>query len=161
MSDLTHIDKDGNACMVEVGDKDVSQREAVAEGWIQIGPDAFEALQAGSVKKGDVLSVAQIAGIQAAKKTADLIPLCHPLSLTGVQVHLEAQAPDRVHVRARVRTRGQTGVEMEALCAVNGALLCVYDMLKAVDRAMVIESVCLQQKRGGKSGDFVRTPDLA
>ena len=143
--------------MVEVGDKDVSQREAVAEGWIQVGPQAFEALLAGSVKKGDVLAVAQIAGIQAAKKTADLIPLCHPLSLTGVQVHLEAQAPDKVHVRSSVRTRGQTGVEMEALCAVNGALLCVYDMLKAVDKSMVIGPIQLCAKSGGRSGDWTRS----
>jgi cyclic pyranopterin phosphate synthase len=156
MSKLTHMDGDGNARMVEVGDKKTTRREAIAEGWIQLTPGAFEALQAGDLAKGDVLKVAQIAGIQAAKKTSDLIPLCHPLALTGIKLELRPQAPNRVHVRARVRCEGQTGVEMEALTAVSGALLCVYDMLKAVDKGLVIGPIQLVEKSGGKSGDWQR-----
>jgi len=157
MSKLTHIDADGNARMVEVGEKSSTAREATAEGWIELTPVAFDALQAGDVAKGDVLKIAQIAGIQAAKKTSDLIPLCHPLALTGIKVELEAQSPNRVAVRARVRCDGKTGVEMEALTAVSGALLCVYDMLKAIDKGFVIGPIQLVEKSGGKSGEWRRS----
>ncbi len=156
MSKLTHIDADGNARMVEVGDKASTQREAIAEGWIQLTPDAFSCLQAGEVPKGDVLQIAQIAGIQAAKKTSDLIPLCHPLPISGIKVLLETQGSNRVYVWARVRCDGKTGVEMEALTAVSGALLCVYDMLKAIDKGLVIGPIQLVSKSGGKSGDWQR-----
>ena len=156
MSKLTHIDADGNARMVEVGNKAPTQREAIAEGWIQLTQAAFSCLQAGEVPKGDVLQIAQIAGIQAAKKTSDLIPLCHPLALSGIKVLVESQAPNRVYVWARVRCEGKTGVEMEALTAVSGALLCVYDMLKAIDKGLVIGPIQLVSKSGGKSGDWQR-----
>ncbi len=156
MSKLTHIDEEGNARMVDVGNKPIARREACAEGWIRLGVEAFEAVVSGEVKKGDVLSVAQIAGIQAAKKTSDWIPLCHPLGLTGIDVKLKTQAPDKVHVSALVRCEGKTGVEMEALCAVSASLLCVYDMVKAIDKSMVIGPIQLLSKTGGASGDWVR-----
>jgi cyclic pyranopterin phosphate synthase len=156
MSKLTHIDAEGNARMVEVGHKVPTAREAIAEGWIQLTPAAFSCLEAGEVPKGDVLQIAQIAGIQAAKKTSDLIPLCHPLPISGIKVLVQAQSPNRVHVWARVRCDGKTGVEMEALTAVSGALLCVYDMLKAIDKGLVIGPIQLVEKSGGKSGDWQR-----
>lgn len=157
MSKLTHIDEDGNARMVDVGHKPVARREACAEGWIKLGPEAFGAVVSGEVKKGDVLSVAQIAGIQAAKKTSDWIPLCHPLGLTGIDVRLKTEAPDKVHVSARVRCDGKTGVEMEALCAVSASLLCVYDMVKAIDKSMIIGPIQLLSKTGGASGSWARS----
>lgn len=157
MADLTHIDAGGNARMVEVGDKEVTHREAVAEGWIRLSPDALARVVERRAAKGDVLAVAQLAGIQGAKRTSDLIPLCHPLPLTGVEVTLEPVA-DGVHCRATARTVGRTGVEMEALTAVTAALLTVYDMLKAVDRGMEISGVRLVEKRGGRSGVWTRGP---
>jgi cyclic pyranopterin phosphate synthase len=156
MSKLTHMDDEGNARMVDVGAKSPTQREAVAEGWIQLTPSAFDCLQAGDAPKGDVLQIAQIAGIQAAKKTSDLIPLCHPLPISGIKLVLETEAPNRVYVWARVRCDGKTGVEMEALTAVSGALLCVYDMLKAIDKNLIIGPIQLVEKSGGKSGDWKR-----
>ncbi len=150
---LTHLDATGAARMVDVGGKAVTERVAVALGQIRMGAVAREAIAAGAVKKGDVLAVARIAGIMAAKRTADLIPLCHPLSLTSVVVDLEL-LPEGVAARAEVRTSGQTGVEMEALTAVSVALLTVYDMAKALDRGMRIEGIRLTEKRGGKSGDW-------
>ena len=156
MSELTHIDSSGNARMVDVSPKDVTERVAIAEGWIRLNPAAHEAVAQRTAKKGDVLTVAQIAGIQGAKRTSDLIPLCHPLPLTGVKVELELE-PGRVMVRARVKTTGRTGVEMEALTAVSSALLTVYDMLKAVDKTMEIGGIVLLEKRGGRSGDFFRS----
>ena len=160
MSDLTHIDAEGNAHMVEVGDKAISARLAVAEGWIQLSEAGTRAVAERSAKKGDVLTTAQLAGIQGAKRTSDLIPLCHPLPLTGVKVQLALDAPSqRVHVVARAKTEWRTGVEMEALTAVSTALLTVYDMLKALDKGMVIGPIQLVQKEGGKSGSWSRDTD--
>lgn len=155
---LTHTDADGNAHMVDVGDKASTARRAVATGWIQLSTDAFALVRDGTARKGDVLAVAQLAGICGAKRTADLIPLCHPLPIDGVAVHLSLDAAaTRVIVTATVRTVGRTGVEMEALTAVSAALLTVYDMLKAVDRGMEIGGVCLLEKSGGRSGDWTRS----
>jgi len=143
--------------MVDVGDKDVTRRVAVAEGWIVMQPATLERIVAGAHAKGDVLGVARIAGIMAAKRTADLIPLCHPLALTRVAVDLESQ-PERHAVRcqAMVETQGRTGVEMEALTAVQVALLTVYDMCKAVDRGMTLTDIRLLEKAGGQSGVWRR-----
>ena len=143
--------------MVDVGDKDVTRRAAIAEGWIIMRPATLERIVAGAHAKGDVLGVARLAGIMAAKRTADLIPLCHPLALTRVAVDLEPQ-PERhaVHVQATVETHGRTGVEMEALTAVQIALLTVYDMCKAVDRGMTLTDIRLLEKSGGRSGVWRR-----
>lgn len=153
MSGLTHLDDKGAARMVDVSAKRTTAREAVAGGRIDMSDEAASAIAAGLVKKGDVMAAARIAGIMAAKKTADLIPLCHPLALTSVELDL---VPDDrgVEVRATARTSGQTGVEMEALTAVSVALLTVYDMAKAIDKAMVIRDIRLLSKTGGKSGDW-------
>lgn len=154
MSDkLTHIDADGAARMVDVSAKAETKREAVAEGRILIGPQALDAIRAGSVKKGDVLAVARVAGIMAAKKTADLIPLCHPLPISGVTLDLAIE-DDGIRATATVVTTYSTGIEMEALSAVTVALLTVYDMAKAMDRGMRIEGVRLLSKSGGKSGEW-------
>lgn len=150
---LTHIDEEGAARMVDVSAKAETKREAVAEGRILIAPAALEAIRAGSVKKGDVLGVARVAGIMAAKKTADLIPLCHPLPISGVTLDLAIEA-DGIRATASVATTYTTGIEMEALTAVSVALLTVYDMGKALDKAMRIEGVRLLSKTGGKSGDW-------
>jgi cyclic pyranopterin phosphate synthase len=151
MDELSHVDGAGNARMVEVGDKPVTRREAVAEGFVRMSPQALAAVTARTAKKGDVLGVAQLAGIQAAKRTGDLIPLCHPLPLDGVEVHL-VPVDDGVRIEASVRCTGRTGVEMEALTAVSIAALTVVDMLKAVDRGQRIEGVRLLAKSGGRSG---------
>jgi cyclic pyranopterin phosphate synthase len=153
VAELTHVDADGNARMVEVSEKEPTAREAIAEGFIAMSAEALAAVRDRSAKKGDVLAVAQIAGIGGAKQTGALIPLCHPLQLTGVDVEL---APEErgVRCRATVRCVGRTGVEMEALTAVSTALLTVYDMLKAVDRRMTIGPIRLVAKRGGRSGDW-------
>ena len=156
MAKLTHIDEEGNARMVDVGDKAVTRREAQAEGWITLGASAYQAVVDRTVSKGDVLAVAQIAGIQAAKKTSDWVPLCHPLALSGIRLRLTPVEEHRIHVEARVRCEGKTGVEMEALCAVSGALLCIYDMLKAIDKGMVVGPIQLCSKSGGRSGDWSR-----
>lgn len=141
--------------MVEVGEKDETRREAVAEGVIRMAPETVAALESGRLPKGDPLVVAQVAGIQAAKRTWELIPLCHPLPLSGVEVELEVDgALPGVRARARARVTGRTGVEMEALTAVSVALLTVYDMVKAVDRNMRIDGVRLLSKAGGRSGDW-------
>ncbi len=143
--------------MVDVGDKAVTQRVAVAEGRITMMPETLQFIVSGQHGKGDVLGIARVAGIMAAKKTSELIPLCHPLAITKVAVDLEADEKiNAVICRATVHTSGQTGVEMEALTAVQIALLTVYDMCKAVDRGMVISDVCLLEKRGGKSGHWKR-----
>lgn len=154
MSDLTHLDESGAARMVDVGPKAETQREAIATGRITMSVTAAAAIRDGLVKKGDVLSVARIAGIMAAKKTSDLIPLCHPLALTKIALDL---VPDTTGVTATatVALTGRTGVEMEALTAVSVALLTVYDMAKAIDKAMAIEGIRLVSKKGGKSGDWV------
>lgn len=153
MTKLTHLDDAGNAAMVDVSAKPATVREAVAEGRITMSAEALAAIRAGAVKKGDVLATARIAGIMAAKKTSELIPLCHPLALSKVSVDFEFEA-DGVRVTALARLSGQTGVEMEALTATSVALLTVYDMAKALDKGMVISGVRLLEKRGGKSGDW-------
>ena len=155
MSKLTHIDETGRANMVDVSAKAVTTREAVAEGFVRMSPATLALALSGDAKKGDVRATAEIAGIMAAKKTADLIPLCHPLALTKVEVRVEP-GEGGLAVTARVRTSGQTGVEMEALTAVSVACLTVYDMLKAAEKGMTIEGVRLLAKSGGKSGDWVR-----
>ena len=157
MSKLTHFDDQGEARMVDVAGKAVTHRAALAEGMIRMQAETLALITAGGHKKGDVLGVARVAGIMAAKKTAELVPLCHPLTLTRIEIELEpvAEGPG-VRCRARVETEGQTGVEMEALNAVQVALLTIYDMCKAVDRGMSIESVRLLEKSGGRSGHWVR-----
>ena len=153
MSGLTHIDPEGAARMVDVGDKDVTTRIAVAEGSVVMRPETVALIRSGDAPKGDVLGTARIAGIMAAKRTHDLIPLCHPLALTKVAVDLELdEALPGVRVRAEVKVSGRTGVEMEALTAVSIACLTVYDMAKAVDRDMCITGVRLLRKEGGRSG---------
>ena len=154
MSGFTHIDNDGNAVMVDVGDKAVTERIATAKGAVIMAPETLAMIESGQAKKGDVLGVAQLAGIMAAKKTSDLIPLCHPLALSKVTVTLTPVRPDRVEIEATVKLSGQTGVEMEALTAVSTAALTVYDMCKAVDRAMQITDIRLTHKSGGKSGTY-------
>ncbi len=160
MADLSHFNAAGEAHMVDVGDKDVTRRTAMAEGWIIMQPATLERIVAGLHAKGDVLGVARLAGIMGAKRTADLIPLCHPLALTRVAVDLQP-APERHAVRceATVETRGRTGVEMEALTAVQIALLTVYDMCKAVDRGMTLTNIRLLEKVGGKSGHWRAAQD--
>ncbi|HYC98694.1 cyclic pyranopterin monophosphate synthase MoaC [Brevundimonas sp.] len=154
---LTHIDAEGRARMVDVSDKAVTTREAVAEGRLTMRPDTLATALSGGGKKGDVRAVAEIAGVMAAKRTADLIPMCHPLMLSSVKVSVEPLEDGAgLGVVARVRTTGQTGVEMEALTAAAVALLTLYDMLKAVDRGMTIDAVRLTAKSGGASGDWTR-----
>ncbi len=159
MSNLTHFNESGEAHMVDVGDKAATRRVAVAEGFIRMQPQTLELILRGEHKKGDVLGVARVAGIMGAKKTAELVPLCHPLFLTRLEVVLTG-LPDQMAVRceARAETLGQTGVEMEALTAVQIALLTVYDMCKAVDRGMTLTEIRLLEKSGGKSGTWLR-PD--
>lgn len=151
----THFDGAGNARMVDVGDKPITSRVAVAEGAIRLGPEAVAVVASGAGRKGDVLAVAQLAGIQAAKRASDLIPLCHPIPLSSVDVGLTLDG-DRVRCVATARADWRTGVEMEALTSVSAALLTVYDMLKSVDRGLEIEGIRLIEKRGGKSGTWVR-----
>ena len=158
MAELTHFNQAGEAHMVDVGDKAVTQRKAVASGRIIMLLETLKLIEQGNHKKGDVLGIARIAGIMAAKRTSDLIPLCHPLALSKVTVEFEIDAANNaVNCQAEVATSGQTGVEMEALTAVQVALLTIYDMCKAVDRGMVISDVCLQEKAGGKSGHWQRS----
>jgi cyclic pyranopterin phosphate synthase len=155
MTKFTHLDDEGNAVMVDVSDKQATQRTATAKGTVTMEPETMALIQAGRVKKGDVLSVAQLAGIMGAKRTPDLIPLCHPLELTSVTVDLVCDPGcNAIDITATCKLKGQTGVEMEALTAVAVAALTVYDMCKAVDRGMKIMDVRLVQKVGGKSGAF-------
>jgi len=162
MNTFTHFDETGAAHMVDVGQKAVTQRVAIAEGLILMQPQTLAMIMAGTHAKGDVLGIARIAGIMASKKTAELIPLCHPLALSHVNLQLEPEPPhNRVRVTATVKTADQTGVEMEALTAVQIALLTVYDMCKGVDKAMTMQGIQLLKKTGGKSGDWQRPkPDL-
>lgn len=153
MTKLTHLDDAGNAAMVDISAKDTTVREAQAEGRISMSAEALAAIREGAVKKGDVLTTARIAGIMAAKKTSELIPLCHPLALSKVAVDFEFES-DGIRVTALARLTGQTGVEMEAMTAASVALLTIYDMAKALDKAMVISGVRLLSKSGGKSGDW-------
>ena len=157
MADFTHIDAEGNARMVDVGDKSATQRSATAKGSVLMAAETLQKITDGGFKKGDVLSVAQLAGIMGAKRTPDLIPLCHPLMLTSVKVSLTPDpARGAVDIEATCKLTGQTGVEMEALTAASVAALTLYDMCKAVDRGMVIEGICLLEKEGGRSGHYVR-----
>lgn len=153
--ELTHIGPDGRARMVDIGAKDVTERVAIAQGRIQMAPETLALALGRDTKKGDPIAIAELAGIMAAKKTSDLIPLCHPLPLSSVKVEIEpAPGEPALTVTARVRTSGKTGVEMEALTAVSGACLTLYDMLKAADKAMTIGGIELVEKTGGKSGDY-------
>lgn len=155
MSDLTHFDEYGKARMVDVGDKAETHRVAIARGRVLMQAATLRTIMGGTARKGDVLGVAQVAAIMAAKKTSDLVPMCHPLSLTAVHVQLEPDE-DRssVEIEVQVETRGKTGVEMEALTAVSVAALTIYDMVKAIDRGMTIDGIHLAHKSGGKSGDW-------
>lgn len=155
---LTHLNAKGEAHIVDIGDKAVTRRRAMAQARINAEPATIAAIMGGSLKKGDALAVARVAGIMAAKKTADLIPLCHPIPLTKVSVDISADSDTSLLVIATAETTGQTGVEMEALVAASTAALTLYDMAKALDRAMTITDICVVEKSGGKSGDFVRTP---
>jgi cyclic pyranopterin monophosphate synthase len=156
-SDLTHFNSSGKAHMVDVGEKLMTQRKAVAAGYIQMQASTLNLIQQGDHKKGDVLGIARVAGIMATKRTSDLIPLCHPLALTHVSVEFNIdEEKQRVNCEVTAQTNGQTGVEMEALTGVQVALLTIYDMCKAVDRGMLIGDVCLLHKSGGKSGSWNR-----
>ncbi len=155
MSELTHFDDAGNARMVDVSDKAESARIAVAKGRVEMAPETLARIREGAIAKGDVLQVARLAGIMAAKRTAGLIPLCHPLALSSVELALAPEAAGAaVEIEATVKTTGRTGVEMEALTAVSVAALTVYDMCKAIDRGMRLTEIRLVHKRGGKSGTF-------
>lgn len=155
MSDFTHFNDEGRAKMVDVGSKSETERIAVAAGRVIVNSHTFELIKNGGMKKGDVLATAQIAGIMAAKKMSDIVPMCHPLMLTGIDIkfNLNSRIP-AVEIKAEVKCRGVTGVEMEALTAVSAAALTVYDMCKAVQKDMIIDSICLLSKTGGKSGDI-------
>lgn len=152
---LSHIDERGAARMVDVSSKDDTSRVAIAEGYVVMAPTTLALIVDGAMPKGDVLAVARVAGIMAAKRTSDLIPMCHPLPITGIVVDLAPSGADRLRIEATVRTTGKTGVEMEALTAVSVAALTVYDMCKAAEKGMRIEAIRLMEKSGGKSGDWV------
>ena len=154
--ELNHLDEHGNAHMVDISAKSVTDREAVASGRIVMQPETLKLITAGDLPKGDVVAVSRIAGIMAAKRTSDLIPLCHQIPLSAIDIRIEADGEREIVIEARVKTTGQTGAEMEALNAVSVAALAIYDMCKAVDRRMEIKSIRLESKSGGKSGTFVR-----
>ncbi len=159
MADLTHFNDKGEARMVDISDKEATRRVAEAEGRVLMRAETLERIRAGSHRKGDVIGIARVAGIMATKRTADLVPLCHPLSLTHAAVELELEdEPPAVRCLARCETHGPTGVEMEALTAVQISLLTIYDMCKAIDRGMRIQDVALLRKSGGRSGDWTREP---
>ena len=152
---FTHFDEEGKARMVDVSQKEATIREAIACGSISMKRETFRMIMDRRITKGDVLEVAQVAGIMGAKRTADLIPMCHPLNITNVEIHFSpSRGENKIEIEARVKTKGQTGVEMEAFLAVSTAALTIYDMCKAVDRGMVISDIHLVEKRGGKSGTF-------
>ncbi|WP_316632061.1 cyclic pyranopterin monophosphate synthase MoaC [uncultured Ruminococcus sp.] len=153
--EFSHINEQGRAKMVDVTEKDSTFREAIAEGTVVVKPDTMALIKSGGIKKGDVLAVAQVAGIMAAKKTSDIIPMCHPLMLSGVDITFELTDTD-IHITATVKCKGSTGVEMEALSAVSTAALTVYDMCKAVQRDIEIQNIRLKYKSGGKSGVYQR-----
>ncbi len=160
MAELTHFDREGKAQMVDVGGKPETVRRAVAGGWIQLSQEAFDRVREGSIAKGDVLGIARIAAIMAAKKVDALIPLCHPLSINSVNVDFSFRAEERcIDIEAAVSVSGKTGVEMEALTAVSVAALTIYDMCKAIDRGMTVGEIRLLAKSGGKSGDY-RRPEV-
>jgi cyclic pyranopterin monophosphate synthase len=157
MSRLTHFDARGRARMVDVSEKSETVREAVARGSVSMKKTTLKMIREGKMSKGDVLGVARIAGIMAAKKTAEIIPMCHPLNITSIDVAFEYDANgDKIHIESRVKIKGVTGVEMEALTAVAAAALTIYDMCKSADRGMIISDILLLEKRGGKSGVFKR-----
>ena len=156
MEELTHINEKGEARMVDVSQKDETVRQAVATGGVRMKPATLDKIKQQEIKKGDVLAVARVAGIMAAKRTPELIPLCHPILLSNAAVDLELIPPDFIKITARVISTGKTGVEMEALVAVSASALTIYDMCKAVDRGMTIESIYLESKEGGKSGTYRR-----
>ncbi len=154
--ELTHFDKDGKAIMVDVSAKAATEREAVAGGSITMKPETLALIKQGSIKKGDVLGVARVAGIMAAKKTFELIPMCHPLNITSIKVDFMIDdTASRVDIKATAKVVGQTGIEMEALTAASVAALTIYDMCKAVDKGMIISDIRLLEKRGGKSGEYI------
>ncbi|HEV7345293.1 MAG TPA: cyclic pyranopterin monophosphate synthase MoaC [Devosia sp.] len=154
---LTHLNARGEAHIVDIADKAATRRRAVAQARIVAEPETVTTIMGGGLKKGDALAVARIAGIMAAKKTAELIPLCHPIALTKVSVDITADGSGAILIQATAETTGQTGVEMEALVAASTAALTLYDMAKAIDRGMTVTDICLLEKSGGKSGDFVRS----
>ncbi len=158
-SSLTHIDSSGRAKMVDVGEKQITAREAIAQAVVSMRPETLSLIEQGQIKKGDVLGVAQVSGVMAAKKTPHLIPMCHPISITGVDFNFQINKENSsITIQAAVRTLDRTGVEMEALTAVSLAALTIYDMCKAVDRGITISNCCLLKKSGGKSGVYVRQP---
>lgn len=154
--ELTHFDENGRARMVDVSDKGETSRVAVARGKVEMQPETLERIRQGQIAKGDVLAVAQVAGIMGAKQTSSLIPMCHPLGITGAELNFEIVPPGTIEIEARVKVTGKTGVEMEALTAVSIAALTIYDMCKAIDKRMKIGEIRLMEKSGGKSGHFVR-----
>ncbi|WIJ23583.1 cyclic pyranopterin monophosphate synthase MoaC [Devosia sp. RR2S18] len=155
---LTHLNARGEAHIVDIGDKAVTRRRATAQARLTGQPSTISTIMGGGLKKGDALAVARVAGIMGAKKTSELIPLCHPIPLTKVNVEIEAESAEAIRITATAETTGQTGVEMEALVAASTAALTLYDMAKAIDRAMVVSDICLLEKSGGKSGDYMRAP---
>ncbi len=157
MAGLTHLNSKGEAYIVDIGDKAVTRRRAVAQARVLAEEATIATIMAGGLKKGDALATARIAGIMAAKKTSELIPLCHPLALTKVAVEIDADGSGAIMIEATAETTGQTGVEMEALVAASTAALTLYDMAKGIDREMTISDICLREKSGGKSGDYRRT----
>lgn len=154
--DLTHFNEQGRAKMVDVSEKDVTSRTAVARTTVTMAPETLARIKEGRIGKGDVLAVASVAGVMAAKKTSDIIPMCHPLPLTGIDIHFSDNGNDELYIEGTVKTTGKTGVEMEALTAVSAAALTVYDMCKAMQKDMVIGPTRLESKTGGKSGDYSR-----
>lgn len=157
MTRFTHFDKDGKARMVDISDKPATEREAVARGFVSMKKSTLELIKNSKVSKGDVLGVARVAGIMAAKKTAALIPMCHPLNIASVEIDFDIDVKEsKIYIESRAKVTGSTGVEMEALTAVSVAALTIYDMCKAVDRGMIISDIMLLEKRGGKSGIFKR-----
>ena len=156
MTKLTHVNSSGEARMVDVSPKGDTEREAVARGRVVMKPTTLEQIRTAGLKKGDVLAVARVAGIMAAKKTPDLIPLCHPILISDIAVDFDLSGDDAIGIIARVKSSGKTGVEMEALVAVSVAALTIYDMAKSVDRGMTIAEICLESKQGGKSGIYHR-----
>ncbi|MBI4379007.1 MAG: cyclic pyranopterin monophosphate synthase MoaC [Nitrospinae bacterium] len=160
MKELTHFDKDGQARMVDVSTKSDTVREAVAKGVIHMKPETFRMIQDKEISKGDVLNVARVAGIMAAKKTPDLIPMCHPIEITGVDIKFHpSQERNCIEIESSVRTVGKTGVEMDALMSVSVAALTIYDMCKSIDKDMTITDIYLKKKSGGKSGTYIRNQE--
>ena len=153
--ELTHFNEQGRARMVDVSDKEITKRTAVARSKVKMDAGTLSAIKEGKISKGDVLAVAQIAGIMAAKKTSDWIPMCHPLPLTGIDIHFSDNSEDELYIEATVHTTGKTGVEMEALTAVSASALTVYDMCKAIQKDMIIGPTLLVSKHGGKNGDYL------